>query len=167
MKRAKVTDLYLNNSIFFDSLIVAAILLLNSYLRLFYFELAKKEDNLEIVGDTVAAAISLAGFILASLTVIASIRSNITNRPPEGAKNPLELFFSDSNYSRIVQVFKDAIVELIVVFIVSYIIWISQNNIENYTIFKWLVCAITCILLSVIRTLLVLFTIIKIDGRSS
>jgi hypothetical protein len=159
----KIIDFYLNNALFFDSLTIFILWFANSYLTIIDFTIAVKEENLEIISDTVSASISLAGFILASLTVIASIRSNITNRPPDATRNPLEMFFSDKNYIRIVQVFKDAIIELILVFILSYFIWISQENFENYTLLKWIVSAVIIIFLSISRTLLVLFTIIKID----
>jgi hypothetical protein len=159
----KIMDFYLNNALFFDSFTIIALWLANSYLSFIDFKIAYKEENLGIISDTVSASISLAGFILASLTVIASIRSNITNRPPDATRNPLEMFFSDKNYSRIVQVFKDAIIELVLVFIFSYFIWISQENFKNYTLLKWIVSAVIIIFLSISRTLLVLFTIIKID----
>ncbi len=159
----KFGDFYLNNALFLDGVLLLALWLGNSYLSFFTYRLADKNDNLEIVGDTVSASISLAGFILASLTVIASIRSNITNRPPDAARNPLEMFFSDQNYSRIVQVFKDAIIELVLVFIISYSVWVSQKNIHNFDIFKWILSSIILISLSISRTLLVLFTIIRID----
>jgi hypothetical protein len=160
----KIMDFYLNNALFFDSLIIVGLWIANSYLSFIDFKIADKKENLGIISDTVSASISLAGFILASLTVIASIRSNITNRPPDATRNPLEMFFSDRNYSRIVQVFKDAIIELVLVFIFSYFIWISQENFENYTLLKWIVSAVIIIFLSISRTLLVLFTIIKIDS---
>lgn len=159
----KFTDFYLNNALFFDSLIIIIIWLANSYLSFIGFRIAEKKENLGIISDTISASISLAGFILASLTVIASMRSNITNKPPDAARNPLEMFFSDKNYNRIVQVFKDAIIELIIIFILSYFIWIGQENFENYTLLKWIISTIIIIFLSISRTLLVLFTIIKID----
>lgn len=159
----KTLDFYINNALFFDSLIIIILWATNSYMSVFDFEIADKSNNLNIVSDTISASISLAGFILASLTVIASIRSNITNRQPDATRNPLELFFSDANYSRIIQVFKDAIIELVLVFIISYSIWISQENFVNYTILKWIISAVIIIFLSVSRTLLILFTIIKID----
>ncbi len=160
----KTIDFYINNALFFDSLIIIGLWFANSYLSIFDFKIAPKKDNLDIVSDTISASISLAGFILASLTVIASIRSNITNRHQDATRNPLEMFFSDVNYKRVVQVFKDAILELVLIFIISYSIWVCQENIENYTIIKWIVSAIILILVSVSRTLLVLFTIIKIDS---
>lgn len=160
----KTLDFYINNALFFDSIIILALWFANSYFSFFDFKIAEKKDNLEIVSDTVSASISLAGFILASLTVIASIRSNITNRPQDAIRNPLEMFFSDVNYKRVVQVFKDAIVELVLVFILSYFIWISQENFLNFTILKWIISAILMIFFSVSRTLIVLFTIIKIDS---
>jgi hypothetical protein len=160
----KTLDFYINNALFFDSVIIIALWLANSYLTIFDFKIATKKDNLDIVSDTVSASISLAGFILASLTVIASIRSNITNRPQDAMRNPLEMFFSDANYKRVVQVFKDAIIELVLIFILSYSVWFCQENIDNYTIVRWIISAILLILFSVARTLIVLFTIIKIDS---
>jgi hypothetical protein len=159
----KIMDFYLNNALFFDSLAITIIWFANSYLSFIDFKIADKKENLGIISDTISASISLAGFILASLTVIASMRSNITNKPPDATRNPLEMFFSDKNYSRIVQVFKDSIIELISVFVLSYLIWISQENFENYTLLKWIFSAIIIVFLSISRTLLVLFTIIKID----
>lgn len=159
----KIMDFYLNNALFFDSLIIVGLWIANTYLAFIDFNIADKKENLGIISDTVSASISLAGFILASLTVIASMRSNIANRPPDATRNPLEMFFSDKNYSRIIQVFKEAIIELILVFIFSYFIWISQENFENYTLLKWIVSSVIIIFLSISRTLLVLFTIIKID----
>jgi hypothetical protein len=160
----KLSDHYLNNSIFVDITLISILWICNTSFSWFNFKIASKSENIEILGDVVASSISLAGFILASLTVIASIRSNIANRPPEGAKNPLELFFSNENYIKIVQVFKDAIIELIAVFIISFGFWVSKENFENYTIFKLLISCIIIIFLSVARTLMVLFTIIKIPG---
>lgn len=159
----KIMDFYLNNALFFDSLIIVGLWIANSYLSFIDFKISDKEENLGVISDTVSASISLAGFILASLTVIASMRSNIANRPPDATRNPLEMFFSDKNYSRIIQVFKEAIIELILVFIFSYFIWISQENFENYTLLKWIVSSVIIIFMSISRTLLVLFTIIKID----
>lgn len=160
----KTVDFYINNALFFDSVIIIALWFANSHITIFDFKIATKKDNLDIVSDTVSASISLVGFILASLTVIASIRSNITNRPQDAMRNPLEMFFSDTNYKRVVQVFKDAIVELVLIFILSYTVWVCQENIDNYIIVKWIISAILLILLSVTRTLVVLFTIIKIDS---
>ena len=159
----KVLDFYLNNALFFDGIFIIGIWFVNSYFSFFDFKIADKNDNLEVISDMVSASISLAGFILASLTVIASIRSNITNRAPDAARNPLEMFFSDQNYNRIVQVFREAIIELVLIFVFSYITWISQENFDNYTLLKWIIVAVLIIFLSVSRTLLVLFTIIKID----
>ena len=54
----KLADFYLNNALFFDSVLLLALWLANSYLSFFNFKIADKNDNIDIVADTVAASIS-------------------------------------------------------------------------------------------------------------
>ena len=97
----KTIDYYLNNSLTIDLVCVILIGIINSYFSVFKFNIGTKENNISILSDIISASISLAGFILASLTIIVAVKSNLTNKNPESAKNPLELFFSAGNYKKI------------------------------------------------------------------
>ncbi|CAM3712052.1 hypothetical protein [Flavobacterium saliperosum] len=159
----KLIDFYLNNAIKSDILIVGLIWIANSCLRIIDFIPASKEIHLSILSDLISASISLAGFILASLTIIAAIKSNISNKAPETAKNPLELFFSPKNYKRIVEVFQGSIIELTFTFILAYFFWISSENFSNETIHKIVISLSVVISISTLRSLIVLFRIIRIE----
>ena len=159
----KIIDFYLNNALKIDSFIFVLIWLANSYLEIINFKSASRETHLSILSDLIAASISLAGFILASLTIIAAIKSNISNKSPETAKNPLELFFSPKNYKRIVEVFQGSIIELTFTFILAYVFWISNENFLDESMFKIVICLSFIISISTLRSLIVLFRITKIE----
>lgn len=157
-----IIDLYLNNSLTIDFVFVVLIWIVNSYFSAIEFKIGTSENNLSILSDIISASISLAGFILASLTIIVAIKSNLANKNPERAKNPLELFFSPGNYKKIIEIFQGSIIELTFTFITAYVFWISHENIMLYTLFKVNISLIFVVSISVLRSLLVLFKIINI-----
>lgn len=158
----KSIDFYINNALILDAILICIIWLLNSKISILSFKINDKNDNIEILSDIISASLSLAGFILAALTIIAAMRANIINKPPEAARNPLELFFSSKNYKSIVNVFQGAIIELTFTFIVSYITWISKENISNITLFKVLISLTILTSISILRSLVVLFKIVNL-----
>ena len=73
-------DNYLNYASIIDAAIICVLWILNSRFSFFEFVHNKKEVNVSIIGNIIGASISLAGFILASLTIIVAIRSNIKSK---------------------------------------------------------------------------------------
>ena len=161
----KVVDSYLYLALPIDALIVAILWLSNSNLNLIEITYNLKSTNIEIISNVIGASISLAGFVLASLTIIVAIRSSVKNRKPEEAKNALELFFSIGTYKTIVKVFKIAIIELVFTFIASYCIWLLSANFTNSFMFKCALCLIFLLAASTIRSLFVLFLLISRDDK--
>jgi len=166
-KVREIVDNYLNFAFFIDIAIIAAIFICNTYFPFINIVLKAKTEYLNILNSLIGAAVSLAGFILASLTIIVAIRSSIANKSPEQSKNPLELFFSLGTYNSIVQVFKIAIIELIISFVLGYIIWLISDNICNAQIFNSLVSIIFLLSVSTIRSLFVLFLLIGAEKQGS
>jgi hypothetical protein len=163
MNREKILDFYLNNSYFIDIVIVVGLWLINTYCTLVNIKTSAKSDLTSQISSIISTAISLAGFILAALTIIASLRANIINKTPESAKNPLELFFSKTNYSQLTTVFKESIIELVIVTIGLYIIWLLSDVFACGFLFKAIICGLAVVFLSVFRTLLALFTIMSLE----
>lgn len=156
-------DNYLNYAFIIDAVIIIALWILNSNFSFFDFDLNRKDINISIISNIIGAAISLAGFILASLTIIVAIRSNTKSKSSEQAQTPLELFFSVDTFKTIVKVFKIAIIELVFCFVISYILWIISNNISNELLFKSIVSMIFLMSVSTIRSLFVLFLLIDVS----
>jgi hypothetical protein len=156
-------DTYLYYAFVIDIMAIVLLWVTNSKFSLIEFNLNSKENNLDIVSNIIGASVSLAGFILASLTIIVAIRSNIMNKTPEQSENPLQLFFAIGTFKTIVKVFKIAIIELILCFIASYVIWSCSANFSNFIIFKTIIVLIYLMAMSTIRSLFVLFLLIEAD----
>lgn len=163
MNREKILDFYLNNSYVVDIFIVVILWFTNTYYIVFNLNSSPKSDLIGFISSIISTAISLAGFILAALTIIAAIKANIANKLPETSRNPLELFFSKANYSQLTTVFKDSIIELVIATIGLYIILLLSTEFSSSFLFKTLICSIAIVFLSIFRTLLVLFTIMGLE----
>ena len=163
----KTIDFYLNNALIIDFLSVVVLWMINSNFSFFEFKSGSKDNNIAVLSDIIAASISLAGFILASLTIIVAIKSNLASKSTETSENPLELFFSPANYRKIVEIFQGSIVELTFCFIAAYIVWLSSENLKVYTVFKVNLILIFLLSISVVRSLLVLFKIINIKDSNN
>lgn len=161
-----LVDNYLNYAFTIDALLIFLYLWFFNKFSFVTIIYNSKNSNLEILGNIIGASVSLAGFILASLTIIVAIRSNISNKLPEQSKSPLELFFSIGTFTTIVKVFKIAITELILCFIISYIVWTISENVTNEFIFKTIIILIFLMSVSTIRSLFVLFLLINSDTNN-
>jgi len=161
-----IVDNYLNYAFSIDALIIILYWFLFNKFSFISVVFNQKSSNLDILGNIIGASVSLAGFILASLTIIVAIRSNIANKLPEQSKSPLELFFSIGTFKTIVKVFKIAITELIICFILSYIIWTISENVSNELIFKTIIILIYLMSVSTIRSLFILFLLINTDTNN-
>lgn len=165
MKKIRsIVDSYLNYAFIIDLIMMTLIWTLNNF-SLIEIKYLNRNNYIDIISNIISAAVSLAGFILASLTIIVAIRSNIANKNPEHAKNPLELFFSVGTFKTIVKVFKISIIELIICFIVSYSIWLISENLSLECINKTIVLLIYLMSLSTIRSLFVLFLLIDSENK--
>lgn len=162
----KAIDFYLDHPLFVDLLIILSMLVGNYFLPtlvLFKFELSAQNA---ILSSLIGTSVSLAGFILAALTIIVTFRSNIACKKPENAKNPLELIFSTEHYQNIIKVFKDAIIELATTFIGLYIIWIISENLKPELIVQANIYGGLLIFLSLFRTLFILFLVLKLHKNT-
>lgn len=158
-----LVDNYLNYAFTIDALLIILYWYFFNKFSFITVIYNSKNSNLDILGNIIGASVSLAGFILASLTIIVAIRSNISNKTPEQSKSPLELFFSIGTFKTIVKVFKISITELIICFIISYIVWALSENVTNEFIFKTVIILIFLMSVSTIRSLFVLFLLINSD----
>ncbi len=159
----KTVDYYLKNTLIIDFFIISFIWIINSNFHFLDFKYLTKEKHIELITNIFSISISLVGFILACLTVISAVYSRTKNKTPEQAENPKELFFSLGVYNQIVDVFKNSIIELTLCFVISFIIIFSSENLNNLVLFKSLVCLMYLLLISTIRSLFILFLLLKID----
>ncbi len=113
-----------------------------------------------INSDLISTSISLAGFVLAALTIIVTFKDNVKKGEQDSGKT---VFFNSSRYFDLVKVFYGAALELLFIFILLTITKISDlfsfMGIEAYIILASLI--IICS--AVFRSLILLFQIIKLQ----
>lgn len=158
-----VIDRYFAYSLICDTFMVAAIWLINLYFSVFNITLTDKSTQLGILSNLIGTNISLAGFILAALTIIVTFKSNIKIKGLKEAQNALELIFSSKHYDNIVAVFKKAIIELVVCSLILYILWVYSDNLNIITINRANVSGIFVTAVTILRSLYILFAALGLE----
>ena len=159
----RIADFYILRPILIDIIICALIWVIGTNLSLFEFKLTNKEIQISIMSSIIGTDVSLAGFILAALTIIVTFKSNIKTKGMEEATDALELIFSSSHYKAIKRVFKLAIIEFVLGFVVLYAVWASSENLSVQSLNLANVCGLFATSVISCRTLAVLFNVIDLD----
>jgi hypothetical protein len=118
-----------------------------------------------IITDLVATSISLAGFVLASLTIIVAFKDNLSLKDIASNQSGLEILFASKHYKNIVGVFTGA-----VVIFLFHFLFLSVSKLfiglfsKDVAIYVCLIPIIT-ISLTVFRSVLILYSIIKLQTK--
>lgn len=158
-----VIDVYLRHPIIIDASLLCTCLLINHYSADIITIKFSVDVQINLISNLIGTSVSLAGFILAALTIIVTFKSNISSRPIEITETPLELIFSSVHYHNIVRVFKDSIIELTFCFVALYLLWLNSASVNADFIYYSNVYGIIFISLSLFRSLLILFTVLSLD----
>lgn len=171
----KAMDIYIKRPLFWD-LIIIVIVLFIKYLVSYIFpilSLPKQEALASIYSDLIGTTISLAGFVLASLTIIITFKDNINHKEIlRKAENKeeitgIELIFSSKHYGRIVGVFSWACLIFLILFLFVIVLKLSQAFLNENIQLDLCIALIGLIFLTIIRTLIVLYNIIQIQIKET
>lgn len=162
MKKIKlaVLDIYLFLPITFDLIIAGIVWYVGKCHPVFKVEIPKQETLGNMIGNLIGIDISLAGFILTALTIIVSLKSNVLSKS-EDLLSPMETLFSGAHYDLIVSTFKKAIIELSICSGLLYVAWLFDGTEMVDFWFRVVISAILCSALAVLRSLYVLFEILR------
>ncbi len=159
----KAVDTYFSFPILIDIVVVAVVWISANSFSVIDFKLIDKANQINILPYIISADVSLAGFILAALTIIVTFKSNLKAKGIEDADNALEMIFSSKHYESIIKVFKKSLVEFVLCFIVLFFIWASTDNLFIKTINRIVVSGIILTSLAIIRSLYILFVVLDLD----
>jgi hypothetical protein len=180
----RLLSLYFDWAIVFDVIFVVVSCTAVGYLGLVEFIVVHNEGNwiLNRLESLVSMNVSLAGFVLAALTIIVAIKSNLDSKPviTEGrchyptseeygiemastAESPMKLIFSSHHYSSIVRVYRKSISEFILSLIFCHVV----IAIHEYIHLKYVYLLVTAIafltIVALIRSIVVLFRILDLE----
>lgn len=161
-----IIDKYLAFPIYIDIIIVSSLWIGSKKINLTHFVLVDKSNQINILSNIIGTDVSLAGFILAALTIIVTFKSNLKAKGIKESNTPLEMILTSKHYIGIVNVFKQAIIEFTLCFIFLFLIWTVSDNLTIRTINRAVVTGIIITSASILRSLFVLFTILKLDNKT-
>ncbi|MFC4232160.1 hypothetical protein ACFOW1_09675 [Parasediminibacterium paludis] len=175
----KLIELYLKSPILVDSFVSIIFFAVSRYKPLFIIKNIDKVNQLNIVSTLIGTCVSLAGFILAALTIIVTFKANIDSKRIEtrcssdnneqlkvnnNFQSALHLLFSSQRYyNGIVEVFKGALKEFVLVFVVLYLSWVNSDSIKAGTFYGLTQVAVLAVALTITRSLGILFLILKAE----
>lgn len=162
---------YIKRPLFWD--IIISLLIISAFnrtIRLGKFYVAFNEDSFRsVLSDLVSSSISLAGFVLASLTIIVTFKDNITHKEQASKLHekeefvPIELLFSSKHYKRIVGVFSWSTLIFILIFFSCSLLKMLSGIMPATQYLNISLFAISLTTLTVLRSLLILYNIIKLQ----
>lgn len=158
-----IVDKYLANPIISDFAIAVIVWYISMYFSIFNFELFDKSNQINVLSNLISTNVSLAGFILAALTIIVTFKSNLKSKGLEESSNALELLFSSKHYDSIVSIFKKSLLEFVLCFILLYLVYSFSDNLCIETLNRVNVIGIIITSLSILRSLFVLFKILDLE----
>lgn len=155
-------DGYYKRPLIFDFIVLIAIWFLSNWFTIIRFKNSDQANSLSLISSLIGTMISLAGFILAALTIIVTFKSSLLAKGVDDANNALELIFSSRHYKSIVKVFKDSIIEFLIYSLLAYCIWQSYANFSVLILNRIVMSLIISISLNICRSLFMLFSILSL-----
>lgn len=158
----RLLDYYLDYPKFWDCVVIGLVVALlhwkASLLPLAVSDLSSLQNGL------IGTAVSLAGFIIAALTIIVTFRANIAVKKMDDSANGMELLFNSRNYSKVVSVFKGAIIELVIGFVVVYLSILAEAALTVRHSILIAIALLIGITLSTLRCLFVLYGVLGVES---
>lgn len=162
MKKVAVLDAYLKAPIIWDA-ILGVLLAVGLYLGKARIGVDTKDIS-GVQNSLAGTAISLAGFILTSLTIIVTLRANLSYKGVEGSSNGLELILNSWAYKKIVDVFKGSIQELVIVAFVLYAaMLVNKSDAYESVLLALSAASLLSIAFTTLRCLYILFTLVELE----
>jgi hypothetical protein len=161
--KEKILDGYVKWALLYDLLIIVAVMTI-VYVKKDAFFIPEERNAIDnLISNIISTIVSFTGFILASLTIIVTVKANVKIKSLEEAANGMELILATENYKKIITAFKDAIIELVLALLLLYVSWMPIVNLNSLHLSLLAILGISVIILSVARTLLILFAIIFLE----
>ncbi len=156
-------DKYFFKPFLYDIVLCIGVILI-FYLRRDFFTKHFDVKNFDgIISNITSTIATFAGFTIAALTVIVTVKSSLQIRHIKQAENGIEMLLTSKNYKRILNVFKYAIVELLITLAVIYILWIPYFIFPYYGYLAVISCGILILATSIFRIAFVFFNIIFME----
>ena len=169
--RDRSIDFYFASPIFCDGIFVAIILLVDHYGKVALLRMGWKliqvldtARETSYLSSIISTTVALAGFMVAALTIMITVKASLKARGFTDSGNALEYIFTTDRYKEIVGVFMHTIGELIIILLCSYMVWLAAANISDLILSKFLFCATFTMATSIVRSVFIFFKVLKLEN---
>lgn len=160
-------NLYLRWPIFWDILIGCIAAAIVAIFLGFPVEKFKVSDLRDIQQSFIDTSISLAGFILAVLTIIVTFKANVSYKKIQHTETSLDLLFNSEVYFTIVNLLKWTILELLINAFLLYYFRIFTNYFVESINLSVLVLTFFLVFGAIFRSLYVMFIVVNFDAKKN
>ena len=167
-KTNTMMDVYLKHYLLIDVLIILGLIALSEIIcARGWWCLNINRDSLDaLLNELVSSSVSVGGFIIASLTIIVTMKDNVA-KPIEESKNGLELIMNSQHYKSIVSIFKVGAWIFVVTFLGFSLLEVLKNElIDKYALYLIMI-GLGFTIMALIRCLFVLNNIINLQIKAS
>ncbi|MGB1206241.1 MAG: hypothetical protein ACPG5B_11375 [Chitinophagales bacterium] len=164
----KFLNFYYDNSIIFDLIIAIALVFYINFMCKYYnicINLDRDALN-DLLNELISSSVSVGGFIIAALTIILTIKSNLKNKKFDKSQNGLEGLLNSRHYKTIVNIFYIASSVFVFCFFSFSLLKIFDNYIKDEYLLYFIILGMTFIISSIIRCLMVLRNIVLLQIKA-
>ena len=162
---SKVLDAYFRRPLLYDLIIVTTLSIAIHYLLKRYgVTLSISANDIKSsMTDVIATSISLAGFVLTSLTIIITFKENVSHKEASLKERGINLLLASKHYKTIVGIFTWAVVIFISIFFVTATAKMLVDKISGSALFYLLLSSVLLTASTVLRSLWVLYRVIRLQ----
>jgi len=166
----KLLDIYFNRPVAWDFGIAGALAIVGGFfLKKQYLAIPTVDHLYSTVSDMSTISLTMAGFILTLVTVLISFKSTnkIDKNNVQESDKIFDLFFASTLYFRTIKLLNNAIKSLAFIALMGYILKLGLKSSTAFILFLYSMFGIAVIILTVIRCVVILTTIVKMQEEKT
>ncbi len=161
-------DFYLKYYLIIDALIIIGLIIASEIIcSRGWWCLDINRDSLDaLLNELVSSSVSVGGFIIASLTIIVTLKDNV-NKPVEESENGMELIMNSRHYKSIVNIFKVGAWIFVATFLSFSLLEVLKNELSNKLALYLIMTGLGFTIMALIRCLFILHNIINLQIKAN
>lgn len=160
----KVLDKYLKYGFLFDLVMGLIVISINKlfiqFLGVKFF--LESPNLLSLITELLSSSIALAGFILAALAFVTTIKSGVKEKPKDESKSGLEFILNSENYDEIISTYVNSTIILVLSFVLFTLVGILISGLSVDLLFGAIVLLLIIVLGAIFRCLFILTNLIRL-----
>lgn len=166
LKKNRPKNYYLKYPVQCDYFIALLLVTSHSYFspRIGFYYIPAITEISDILNELISSTLSAAGFVLAAIAILASIKSDVEPLKSKRPKNGKQLFFYSNGYPDMIKIYAQTAVNFILLFIIFTVLRASVNFLHPSWLFHLSLIGVLVLILSFLRCILLLWNLINLQS---